>query len=63
MHNFCFNRTKFIPINESECSVYMNAKYSDRVDVCIYMSQASNQKLFFDMRTLHKYREFPAVCT
>ncbi len=26
MHNFWFSRTEFIPIDESECSVYMNAK-------------------------------------
>ncbi len=26
MHNFWFNRTEFIPIDESESSVYMIAK-------------------------------------
>ncbi len=26
MHNLWFNWTEFIPIDESECSVYMNAK-------------------------------------
>ncbi len=26
MHNLWFNRTEFIPIDEFECSVYMNVK-------------------------------------
>ena len=30
IHNFCFNRTEFIPIDKSECIVvYMNAKHRD----------------------------------
>ncbi len=41
LHNFWFNRTELIPIDESECNVCMNAKYL--VDVRVYMSQASNR--------------------
>ncbi len=44
MHNLWFNWTEFIQIAESECSVYMNTKYSDWVDVCVYVTCS---ELFF----------------
>ena len=50
MHNFCFSRAEFIPIDESECIVvYMNAKHRDvihdRVDVRVYKSKDSNRNM------------------
>ncbi len=57
MDTFCFNWNEIIPNDKSEHSVYMNAKYSDRVDVCIYMSQVSNNIYIFE------YAEFPSVFT
>lgn len=47
MDTFCFNQIEIILINETECIIYRNAKSSDRVDVCIYMLQASVSDLIF----------------
>jgi len=64
MHNFCFNRTELIPIDESECILRERAKHRDvwlpnvRVDVRVYKSKDSNRNYFFFWHT-----EFPAVKT
>lgn len=47
MDTYCFCHNEIITIDEFERSVYMNAKESHRVDVCIYGSQVSNQIYFF----------------
>ncbi len=39
LHNFWFNRTELIPIDESECNVCMNAKYLVDVRVLCHKLQ------------------------
>jgi len=50
IHNFCFNRTGILSIDESECSVYMNAKTSDWVGACLYVTQAANRNKYTKMK-------------
>ncbi len=56
MHNLCFNRTEFILIDESECSVYMNGLMCTFICHKLQIDLDLNRNIFFsDMRTLLKY--------